>query len=250
MATSSKRRGPRPRAAATLAGRGVFLFLVLVSAGCGNGAAEGLVATPTALDWSRVVRGNRVVRTFTLQNTFDRAIFVTEVKPNCKCIQVGPFQRNLQPGESRQVQVTLDASTLPIGELKGKKLDILSSDPTKPHLSVDIHATIYVTHTIAPEQRLDVGHLQGDRRDHTWRVHVRPVGAARIRLVRAVIAPTGIFDVRSEDVEDGHDLLIRVADGVEGEGAIQTVLAVELEVEETGKAPWRRVERIRVDGRW
>lgn len=223
---------------------------VLLGAGCGYGDDAGLVVSPGLLDWGRIVRGQTVVRVLTLRNASKRAIYVNEVKPNCKCVQPGPFQRNLQPGEEREVQVVLDTRTLPVGELKGKKLDILSSDPHQPFASADVAATIYVTHTLVPEQRLDVGRVAGDRRKRTWRVLLRPVGEARIELIRAVISPPGIFEVTSENVDGGHDLLIRVAEGARGEGVIQTHLAVELEVEENGRPKRRAVERIRVDGSW
>ena len=226
------------------------LTAAVLLGGCGGGDEAGLVVAPSVLDWGQVIHGERLVRELTLTNTSKQAIYVNEVKPNCKCVQPGPFQRNLHPGESRTVQVVLDTSTLPIGELKGKKLDILSNDPHQPFASADVVATVYRTHTIAPEGRLDVGRLAGMRRDLDWRVLLRPVGDAKIELVRAVVSPAGVFDITTEAVDDGHDVLLRVAKDAGGDGVIQCRLAVELEVEEPGRAKRRAVERIRVDGSW
>ena len=222
----------------------------IAGAGCGGGDEGGLVVSPAVLDWGRVLHGERQVRELTLRNTSRHAIYVNEVKANCKCVQPGPFQRNLKPGEERRVQVTLETSTLPIGELKGKKLDILSSDQAEPHRQTEVRATVYRTHRIAPEQRLDVGRLAGERRQETWRVLIRPVGDARVKLVRALVTPPGLFDVATEVAEAGQDLILSVAEGATGQGAVRAQLAVELEIEENGKPRRHAVERIRVDGSW
>lgn len=226
-----------------------LIAVVLVGA-CGGGHESGLAVSPDVLDWGRVVHGDRVIRELTLSNTSDRAIYVNEVKANCACVQPGPFQRNLQPGETRTVQVALETRTLPIGELKGKKLDILSTDLRQPFAEAKVRASIYRTHTMAPPQRLDVGRLAGDRRDRSWRVHIQPLGEARVEVVRAVVSPPGVFVVTPEEMDNGYDLVIEVADDAGGEGAFQTQLAVELEVEEDGRPKRRIVERLRVDGSW
>ncbi len=79
---------------------------------------------------------------------------------------------------------------------------------------------------------------------------IRPVGDATVRVTRAVVSPPGVFDVSTEETPEGYDLVLRVTNGAGGEGVFQTQLAVELEVEESGKPLRRAVERLRVDGSW
>jgi hypothetical protein len=80
------------------------------------------------VDFGKVLKGTKVVRSVVLRNGGSRPVAVQAATANCQCFHVHPFQRMLQPGDEREIKITFDSWLIAPEEMRGKKLKVASND--------------------------------------------------------------------------------------------------------------------------
>jgi Protein of unknown function (DUF1573) len=78
--------------------------------------------------------GTKVQHTFTIQNTGDQPLKISEVKPGCGCTTANLAKSKLLPGESTEIAATLDLA-MRRGK-QDKTIDVLSNDPKQPRFQL------------------------------------------------------------------------------------------------------------------
>lgn len=111
-----------------------FLLLLALFA-AGSVRAAPVISSPAATWEGGEFRiGTKVQHTFTVQNTGDAPLKISEVKPGCGCTTANLAKSELQPGESTEIAATLDL-TMRRGK-QDKHIDVLSNDPKQPRFQL------------------------------------------------------------------------------------------------------------------
>ncbi|MFV1958495.1 MAG: DUF1573 domain-containing protein [Planctomycetota bacterium] len=216
---------------------------------CGRDSGRRLAVEPASLDFGHVLRGDRTTRTLTLRNEGRQPVFISAVKPNCVCFSVAPFERSLQPGDVREVRITLSSGLVPPERLRGKKVEIFSDDPVEPQRSVALEGDVYQPFVVVPE-RIELGRLAGEGRAKVWKVRVRPREGYEARVSRSAISPPDLFRVETE--MDGGDtvLALYLEPNARGDGHLKATMAIDVLAAGEGLPQRSIVSRVLLEGDW
>lgn len=100
-----------------------------------------LTLSETTHEFGRVPQGETLRHDFTLTNTGDAVLHITEVKPSCGCTTTGEWPHTLAPGASGKLPIKIDTAHFS-GPIV-KTLSIVSDDPAHPELMVEMRAKIW-----------------------------------------------------------------------------------------------------------
>ena len=127
----------------------LFLLLLFASASLLPGAAVAAEADaesgPRAVfdnligDLGSVDRGQTRTHVFKVTNEGDETLKITSVRPACGCA-VAEFDRSIEPGETGEIRVDMDTSTLTGGV--GKHVMVLTNDPTNPSFALTVNVRV------------------------------------------------------------------------------------------------------------
>ena len=226
-----------------------LLILCLLPAGCGNGGAKRLSVSVAKLDFGRVLHGDALERVVTLRNTRSRDVTVTGTTFNCACFQLHPFRKMLHPGDSRDLRITFLSGAVPPGELRGKKMDILSDDPLYPKIEVALLGEVVKSMTLRPEI-VNLGALADPESRKPFVVRLRPEPGMSVEVTRWSVKPADLLEATAKEVEGGMDFEIHLVEGASGSGKLAGWLEVRAKV--TGEAfTERNIDRVvRIQGEW
>lgn len=226
----------------------VFVLLAAL-AGCGGGA-EHLTVEPTRIDFGRVLHGDVVERPLVLENGGQQDVTISRTTFNCACFSLGAFGRLLHPGERRELVVAFDAGAIASGPMRAKHLDILTTDPARPRLQVELVGQVVRSVTVLP-RTIDLGRLGGPRSLQTWTIEVRPGPDMRVELLRVRAEPAADLEVSRRDVDGGFDLSVRWRPGeAAGRGRFLGSVAVRTRVAGAGFESRELEHAVRVQGEW
>ncbi len=235
--------------------RHVILVLALAGAlllvqGCGGGDEDRLTASPTRIEFGRMLHGDVSERTLTLTNRGPVDVSITHVSANCSCIEHHPFGRLLHPGEERTLTIFLLSGAVGTGPLRGKHLDIVSSDPIRPHLQVELGGEIVQSITVLPVT-LELGTLGAPPSLETQLVRVRPGPGMEVELVRYRGQPQEQLEIETVEVDAGVDFSVRWKPPVEhGRGRFLGSLEIRTRVSGAGFEPRELKHVVRIQGEW
>ncbi len=92
-----------------------FLIMMLVVTGCDgkNTSSRGedvpiLVVSPEELDFGSVFARDQFPWKLHIKNPGSQTVEVIDLRPSCGCTKVTPTSLTISPGETREVQLTLD----------------------------------------------------------------------------------------------------------------------------------------------
>ena len=94
-------------------------------------------------DFGKITQGEVVSTTFKLENTGKSSLNIRKVTSNCTCAITEVNEKDIEPGESVELQVTFD--TKGRRGTQQKSITIFSSDPVSPVQRVILKASIQVT---------------------------------------------------------------------------------------------------------
>jgi len=122
----------------------VVLFGLLVGLSAGVAAAGVLTADTLAFDAGQVLEGQIVTHTFTLSNSGDAPLTITNVSSSCGCTTTSLAKNVLAPGESVPLEVRFNSRGFG-GQTTTKvvHIDYTSyTDPSKRRLDLTLAATV------------------------------------------------------------------------------------------------------------
>ncbi len=88
----------------------------------------------------KVAKGEQINAVFTVENTGDYALVLSDVKGSCSCTVADFTKDPIPPGEKGYVKATVNTESQPIGALQ-KKVYLLANT-TPPETTVSIQATV------------------------------------------------------------------------------------------------------------
>ena len=150
-------------------------------------AVGAIVAEPTTRNMGEVADSDKVNGYFTLRNTTNEAIEITEIRSSCSCLKVTTHITRIEAGES----VTLRAEFNPSGRNGGFSIPILLYTPLDskhPTARLTVEGSVIATDEWShlPERmgtlRLSRKSVTFDRNTRTERIAVVNVGERPISL--------------------------------------------------------------------
>ena len=150
-------------------------------------AVGAIVAEPTTRNMGAVADSDKVNAYFTLRNTKNEAIEITEIRSSCSCLKVTTHITRIEAGES----VTLRAEFNPSGRNGGFSIPILlytTLDSKHPTARLTVEGSVIATDEWShlPERmgtlRLSRKSVTFDRNTRTERIAVVNVGERPISL--------------------------------------------------------------------
>ena len=95
--------------------------------GFGLASAQSISFDKTVFDYGKVSAGSDGHRYFTVKNTGDKPLILTEVKPACGCTTPEWSKDPIMPGKTGEIKVHYNTAGL--GAFQ-KSIDVYSNDPT------------------------------------------------------------------------------------------------------------------------
>ena len=227
----------------------ILALAATLVAGCGNGE-ERLTASPTRVDFGRMLQGDVSEKQVTLTNQGATDLSILRTAFNCSCFKLHPFGRLLHPGEDRTLTIQFLSGKLPVGPMRGKRLDLVTSDANQPRLQVELAGEIIRSLTVLPST-VDLKMLGDPPSLETQVVQIRPGPGMNVELVRYRAEPADRLEVEVKAVDGGFDLSVRWKPPAEaGSGRFLGSIALRTRVSGAGFEPRELEHVIRVQGEW
>jgi hypothetical protein len=99
-----------------------------------------LAATPEGFDFGRVLPGRTLQKEFRLRNLGARPLHIVEVSTDCGCMVTGEYAREIPPGGSTALTVTLTTPSRP-GRLE-RMVVVRTAAPDAAALALRMAATV------------------------------------------------------------------------------------------------------------
>ena len=106
-----------------------------------------ICATPRH-DLGRIIKGAKVIHVFRLENRSIAPLSLKDVTASCDCTTAPLALKTLAPGQGVDLPVTFDSSTFE-GPVE-KSVMVVSDDPVRPVLMLELRATVVDRWTLAP----------------------------------------------------------------------------------------------------
>jgi len=197
------------RPARVVARIGAALTLVLAAAPALVIAAPRLGVEKPVADFGSVEQGTPVTNVFSLKNTGDAVLHISQVKSSCGCTAAVVSESSVPPGGEARVLATLDTGRV-VGRTT-KVLSVYSDDPELPVAALTLTGEVLADLALSPNP-VYLGRLR--RGETTSREVVirpgRPGGTAAIRSVGGDLAG---LQARLELGPDGTQRLRLALDG-------------------------------------
>lgn len=126
----------------------VFAVCSILSVGAAVLASPVIAVDVDVFNFGEVLEGIAVVHTFVLSNIGDETLLITDVQVTCGCTTTALEKPELAPGESVDLEVTLD--TAGFSDTIAKSIRISSNDPATPLL------TLLITGSLKTPQRYHI----------------------------------------------------------------------------------------------
>ncbi|UCF10052.1 MAG: DUF1573 domain-containing protein [Candidatus Bipolaricaulota bacterium] len=120
---------------------GITTLLLVTAIAVLAAGAPRLQVDATTFDFGTVVRGYRYTHTFIVANVGSNTLTISSVQPLCSCTTASIASTTLAPGQSTELRITLDTSTLHTG-LTTKNIVVRSDDATSRSTYLQIMATV------------------------------------------------------------------------------------------------------------
>ena len=112
------------------------------------GPRPAITVDNAAHDFGTNWAGTKLDHTFKITNTGNAVLEIKEVRPGCSCTTTGTYPHSLKPGETGDFPFTLDTTTI-FGQYIRTPV-IVSNDPAKPQLMLQLKGTVKRTVEVTP----------------------------------------------------------------------------------------------------
>ena len=253
-------RTNRPARIAAVAGALVLALAAVVVAGPRLG-----VETPVA-DFGSVEQGTPVSHVFSLRNTGDAVLHISQVKSSCGCTAAVVSASDVPPGDEARVLASLDTGRI-VGRT-AKVLSVYSDDPQVPVAALTLTGEVLADLAVSPNPvylgRLRRGEsvsrevvirpgrpggtatvrsVEGELEGLQTRLDVAPDGSQRLQIALAGNAPLGRFsrELRLQTTSTRQpEIVLPVFGSIEGD-VVVLPSQVSFGVASSGAAAERRV---------
>jgi len=221
---------------------GLVAFLVT----CGTlWAAPTLEVDKTEWKMGKVPRNETRSNTFTLRNTGDEALEITQIRPSCKsCVGKIDGDKTIKAGESRQLEVTYKAVDA-FGD-HTMSVTVHSNDPVNPLVRLRLFVTVVPQKDkpalIVTPMSVDVGVVPGGN-PTIVNVTLANEGDAPLNLL-SIVASAGcqVIGDFKDAIAAGRNVVIPVQVTPRAKGVIQESIAFET------NDPERPNVEVRIEG--
>lgn len=107
--------------------------------GFGLASAQSISFDKTVFDYGKVSAGSDGHRYFTVKNTGDKPLILTEVKPACGCTTPEWSKDPILPGKSAQIKVGYNTN---LTGAFSKPIEVFSNDPKNPRSVLTIKGEV------------------------------------------------------------------------------------------------------------
>ncbi|MEE9297304.1 MAG: redoxin family protein [Phycisphaerae bacterium] len=125
-----------------------------------TGAAPKIAADNTTHDFGEVWAGKDINHTFVIKNTGQEILKITRVKPSCGCTVAQKYDREIKPGATGKIQVTVRTARLRSKITKSIRVE--SNDTTKSPFVLKITGTVKERYTVDPVRGGNFGRISPD----------------------------------------------------------------------------------------
>lgn len=116
-----------------------ILFAFLLSATAGVMSAQTIALEPETLDYGTVAIQSDGYRTFTVKNTGNKALVLSNVKPSCGCTATDFTQTPILPGQTGSITVHYNTA---LPGAFSKSIEVFSNDPEKERTTIFIKGIV------------------------------------------------------------------------------------------------------------
>lgn len=105
----------------------------------GLASAQSISFDKTVFDYGKITAGSDGHRYFTVKNTGDKPLILTEVKPACGCTTPEWSKDPILPGKSAQIKVGYNTN---LSGAFSKPIEVFSNDPKNPRSVLTIKGEV------------------------------------------------------------------------------------------------------------
>ena len=116
------------------------LLLASLSALVWAGTPPKIFIQPDRHDFGKIAEGVKVKHVFHIRNKGGTPLVITDAKPTCDCTTVKLDTKEVKPGKSIVMEVTVD-TTMKLGEIT-KEILVTSNDPVCPQTKIKLFAVV------------------------------------------------------------------------------------------------------------
>ena len=117
---------------------------ILLTAGqtglCGQAEAPSMVIENSLKDFGKVMQGEMLKHVFNFSNRGSGTLEIISVEATCGCQTTTPSQKQIQPGQSGQIEISVDTALL-IGDIE-ETARIITNDPLRRSVLFSIKADV------------------------------------------------------------------------------------------------------------
>jgi hypothetical protein len=106
----------------------------------GQDKAPSMVFDNPAKDFGKVMQGETIKHVFSFINKGSSTLQILSVEPSCGCQATSLSAKQIQAGQSGQIEVSVDTAGL-VGALE-KSVNLITNDPRRPSVFLSIRADV------------------------------------------------------------------------------------------------------------
>ncbi len=125
-----------------------------------TGPAPKIGAEEASHEFGQVWTGDKVNHTFLIRNTGDAVLKITQVKPSCGCTVAKQYDREIQPGATGKIPVTINTAKLKAKI--NKTITVKSNDTTTGDFRLTMTGTVKRRFEIDPARGASFGRIRPD----------------------------------------------------------------------------------------
>lgn len=114
-------------------------------------------------DMGTVPNTGPATREMTVKNTGSQKLVIREISTSCGCTTGDITPREIMPGQSAQLEITVYPYRIP-GFYSRKRLTLITNAPNAPMQNIDVIARIEPEFEVVPEEGLDFGEVEKGER--------------------------------------------------------------------------------------
>ncbi len=172
----------------------------------GSQAPPKIVVDDMAYDFGEVWSGRKIEHTWTVHNKGGSVLRIPKIKPSCGCTVMRSYDREILPGESGKLPVTIDTTRLNSKVLK--RVTVHSNDPENPETTLTIGGTVNQRIGIEPRRAASFGRIKPN--EIVKRTLLLTNNTDKPVDLSLVSERTGVFHLELEETRPGENWELKV----------------------------------------
>jgi hypothetical protein len=181
----------------------------------GQDKAPSMVFDNLVKDFGKVMQGETIKHVFSFSNKGSSTLEILSVGPSCGCQATSLSAKQIQPGQSGQIEVSVDTAIL-IGAID-ESVNIITNDPRRPSVSLSIRADVQPEISVSSPSIFFENVPEG--KEVTKEVIITVAAERSIKILSAESTDEGVI-VKLEPVPDTEGKKVKLIATQKGGGKI------------------------------